>query len=171
LTVGLYRYNGKLLVRDGALATSENCCCGDSPCCIQIVNCRIVVTVTYSNGEVRTNGQEQLDEGGNPIGGVLVRAFPIDDCNLVGFSHEMIYSDVCNQGPVKRQRLNCQTCCNDVAGGPVGCDCTFGEVEYEDYSFDPNDPGVDCDQAPEINYVTNISFSLDNCTDCPCEFP
>jgi len=37
--VGLYRYEGKLLFRNGALATSENCCCQD-PC--DLLDCAVV---------------------------------------------------------------------------------------------------------------------------------
>ncbi len=32
--MGLYRYEGKLLVRGGALATSSDCCCGGPPPCV-----------------------------------------------------------------------------------------------------------------------------------------
>lgn len=143
-------------------------CCGSQPCCFTSTNCDIVVTVTYSNGQSRTNGDDQLDENGNPISDTPI-SVSIGDCNTVGFVHQILSLGSCNQGASKQQKLNCTTCCTDPAG--VGCGCTFGTIVSENYGFSPNDPGAECDPAPSSNYVTSVTFSLANCSDCPCEFP
>jgi hypothetical protein len=121
------------------------------------------VTVSYSNGQTRVSGDEQLDGDGNAISGVLIEAY-LTDCNTVGFSHQAISTGTCTQYATKQQKLNCNVCC---AGG-VGCDCSFGTVVTENYTFMPDDPSAECDQSPELNYVTGVTFSLTNCGGCGC---
>ncbi len=158
--------DGTVVFHGEKVGTEQACCC-DQPCCITSTNCTITVTVAYSNGQTRTNGQNQLNEDGNEIASTAISAF-ITDCNTVGFSHEIINDVTCNQGASKQQLLNCDICCESG----VGCDCAFGSVVSENYAFNPNDPGGECDQTPDINYVTSITFTLTDCDDCPCnEFP
>lgn len=154
--------DGGPIMRGGAVGTEQACCC-NQPCCISSTNCTITVTVAYSNGQTRTNGEDQLDEGGNPISGTPISAYVVD-CNTVVFSHQIISDGVCNQAADKQQLLNCTTCC--PLG--VGCNCSFGTVVAEDYAFSPNDPEAVCDQTPDINYVTSITFTLTDCGECPC---
>lgn len=152
--------------RNGAVGTEQACCC-QQVCCITGTNCTITVTVTYSNGQTRTNGDDQLDEAGNPISNTPISAY-IADCNTIGFSHQILSDGTCSQGASKQQLLNCTTCCQELG---IGCNCTYGNVIAETYTFAPNDPGAECDQTPDINYVTSIVFTLTDCGDCPCEFP
>lgn len=161
-------WDGGPIFRNGAVGTEQACCCQQPPCCISSTNCTITVTVTYSNGQTRTNGENQLDEAGNEIGGTPISTY-ITDCNTIGFSHTILSDGTCSQGAFKEQKINCTTCCTDPFG--VGCNCSFGTVVSETYTFTPNDPGAECDQTPDINYVTSIAFTLTDCGDCPCEFP
>ncbi len=50
--MGLYLYDGKLLVRGGALATSQSCCCADVDCGF----CDNLTGTTYPDGCFKTLG-------------------------------------------------------------------------------------------------------------------
>jgi len=134
-----------------------------SPCCVSSIDCEIRVTVTYSNGQTRISGEDQLDEGGNSIEGSPISA-SISDCNTVSFSHYGLNTGTCTQYARKNQKIDCSVCCP----GGEGCNCSFGPVVSESYSFLANDPGADCEQEFEINHVTAISFSLVECGCCAC---
>lgn len=164
----------------GPCNSSEDCdqnceCLGGQctgVCCFSGINCDIVVTVTYSNGQTRTNGQYQIREDGSDIMYAPLIGYTVTDCNRVSFAHwELVYFGPgyvfpCYQVAYKTQAINCTTCCDDG----TACDCSMGDVITENYEPYGGFNG-DCSGPPSTVYVTNISFSIANCGDCPCEFP
>lgn len=160
-------WDGGPIFRNGAVGTEQACCC-EQFCCFTDINCDIVVTVTYSNGQTRTNGDFELDYLGNDTATVI--DYLIENCNQVRYAHsEQPYfaaGDLfpCFQLATKTQQVNCTTCCEDG----TACDCVIGAVIAENYApFG----GVPCTNAPTTVRVTSISITLANCGDCPCEFP
>lgn len=161
--------NGPIF-RNGAVGTEQACCC-EQFCCFTDINCDIVVTVTYSNGQTRTNGDFQLNHLGNDMTLAPVIGYSVSNCNVVTFAHDQIawigegQLFECYQVAVKQQKINCATCCEDG----TACDCVIGSVVHENYS--PVGGFGDCSDAPTTVHVTGISITLANCGDCPCEFP
>lgn len=162
----LYLYNGKFLLVDGKLATDQSCCCEE--CCIKNINCELLVTVTYSNSEIRSNEDDMLDETGSPVSGFKIKNFAgiNQDCtNTVYFNHIGMNDGNCTQYATKTQKFYCNICCNDAFFN--GCDCSLTDILVEDYTPQANDPGASCSTFNGV-YVTNISFSFINCIECPC---
>lgn len=159
-------YQGKVLTKNGKIAVSTDCCCGQQPCCIFSTNCTITVTVSYSNGQTRTNGELEIGYDGNDLATTI--DYTIIDCNVVRFSHETLpwigpgQLFECFQVAVKEQKVNCTTCCEDG----TACDCTIGDVVAE--SYEPFGGLGDCSNQPTTVHVTGISITLANCGECPC---
>ena len=182
--------NGRPVIKNGLVATEQACCCQRcggpcetsadcpsgcvcddgqcvSPCCFSGINCDIVVTVTYSNGQTRTNGQNEITQYGDDFLFEFV-GYEIIDCNKVRYTHPEIgwagpgQLFPCYQIAQKVQSIDCTTCCDDA----TACDCTLGAVVAENYA--PIASGVECSDEPTSVHVTNVSFTLANCGECPC---
>lgn len=178
--MGLYLYDGKLLVRGGALATSQSCCCTATEACCGIPsNCVLSLSVdaqtfvyNHANGLWEDENNQAVMwpvSFGNCQDSVEGTSDPkYATCCLWTSASDTPFLGDCSQWVrATYVRIKCSTCCDTIPPTAIGCSLQ-DQVDYTSVNGVVIAPGTatPCDAAMPT-FAFTMTCAGDSCNEFP----